>query len=102
MRRAIELVDMAAFGTLAGRVARVHLDHDDTRERGLVDQKKLQLQKRLYPASDSAEIFNGNPSAGAFSRGNDLLRNYVISVAKRSSLPASFFNRRFAEVVCFF
>jgi hypothetical protein len=42
----------------------------------------------LYPFADSAEIFNGDAASGAFSRGNDLLRYYVIGVGREPLLFA--------------
>lgn len=94
---------MATPGAFPRGVARVHLDHDDTSEKRLIQHKHFQLIKRprvqdyslpvpnFYPITDAAEILNGDPALGAFSRGYDLLRYYVIGVRGKALLFASEF-----------
>jgi hypothetical protein len=80
LRRAIKFIDIAALRTLTGRVARVHLDQRHSRQRGLVEPN-------FYPLAYPGQFFNRDTAPGAFSRGNDLLRYYVVWCASQSAVP---------------
>lgn len=89
-----------AFGALPAGVARVNGDQHHTGESGLVLQEREQLRERpgmqkctllapgLDPFTDARKIFEFQPALGAFSFGNDLLRNTVIDVTGKSLLLA--------------
>jgi hypothetical protein len=96
LRRTIRFFDMAAPGAFAICVWRVQLDHEHARERRLVQDQHLELQKRptvdndslpvpnLYPVADAAQLVKLNPSSGAFSRGHNLLGYYVMGMRGRA------------------
>jgi hypothetical protein len=104
LTRTIRFFDMAAPEVFPRCVWRVHLDHEHAGERRLVQDQHLELQKRptvesdslpvpnLYPVADAAQLFELNPSSGAFSRGHNLLGYYVMDMrGKALFLAREFF-----------
>ena len=101
LRAAVRLVDVAAFGTRSTRIAWVHGDKDDAGERGLVAEKRTQLEERprvqrralgranRYPIANAAEVFHSDPASGVFGLANDRLAENVIGVRVEIPLPPS-------------
>ena len=111
----VPLVDMATNGALSRRVLRVYQYQSYARTLRLVGHQQSQLRKRpamqnrtllapnRYPFADALQLFQRNPTPGAFGGSNDPLGAlWFTHLAKRLSLPASFFRRRLAARVCFF
>ena len=103
---AIGLVDVAARWASPRSVTRIYGHEFDASDGGLVAEERAQLKERpsrvhrslvfsgRYPVANSRQVFNGNPSPGAFSLRDDLLRDHVISVGTKTGLLA----REFFEV----
>lgn len=101
----VALVDMPAMRTFPRCVARVNGDEWNTEECGLISNEGTQLRKRptmqnytllfpnRYPFANVGQFFDRNSLSGAFGFFNDLLADYMISMASK----VRFFARKFLE-----
>lgn len=90
----VSFIHLSALGACARSVARVNKLNRDARPLCLVEHKAFQLVKRPavqttalsftspYPDSNSAQVFQSDPTSGAFGSTNYLLRNCVIHVSR--------------------
>ncbi len=90
---AVGLLAMAALAASAGCVARVDLDHGDSRERRLVREEAEKLVERparqpvasvptpsRNPFADAFEVFDGNATPGALGGFDDRLADAMVLV----------------------
>lgn len=89
LSRAILPSDMPAIGALPARVAWVNRDNRPAGLPRLVLQERAELSEcpvgvprpltlpHRYPVPDSAEVFDGDPTTGVLSGGDDTLRGQV-------------------------
>jgi hypothetical protein len=96
---------MSASITFAGRVSGIGHFDQYSRYRRFVLTKTSQLPERptsqscpmlmpnLYPVENAAQVLKSNTSSGAFGRSNDLIRNAMIHVARKTR----FFARQFTK-----
>ncbi len=92
---------VTARGTSAARVARINGNHRDSKQCGLVLQKRSKLRKRpsrmpcsvltpnRYLFAYSGECFNRNAARSVFGELDNSFRDAVIVVAAEVGLPAS-------------
>jgi hypothetical protein len=104
----VALLNVAADAALLGSVTRIDKADLDARTLGFVEDLALQVSEcpgvqdasllagSPYPGADAFEVFEGNTATGAFSRSNDLLRDYMVDVFGESSFfSTSFYKKSF-------
>ena len=97
---AVALVAAAASRAGSAAVPGIHADQQDSHEQSLIFQEFAQLRESpavqncalpapgLDPSADARQILNGDSAIGAFSFGNDLLRDVVIDPGGKAPLLA--------------
>jgi hypothetical protein len=95
---AVLLLAVSTTATCAAGIAGIDSRHNNTGPLGFIFQKQPQLREcprmqncpllapGLDPFADALQIFDGNPTSGAFSFGNDLLTDIVVHPCGEPSL----------------
>src|SRR4029077_55150 len=97
---AVALIDVSAFHASARGVSSIDEDNRHPRALGFVGDKALQLVEgptvqtaallftSPYPTAYPFQMFHRDTAPGALSNANDLFRNLVINVCRKTSLSA--------------